>query len=485
MAPRYNPATNTWAKMPTSGLQNRFGHTAVWTGSEMIVWGGTKDSIYTFYNDGARYNPTTNTWTDLPESNLSARYKHIAVWTGTEMIIWGGTGGGNGMYGDGGRYNPSLNSWTILPSTPSYFFGRYNHTAIWTGSKMILWGGQDFNNRAYSDGIQYNPSNNTWGQLASPGLQGRIGSAAVWTGSEMIIWGGYGDSYYPDGARYDLSSKTWKMLPPVPDNFLFRTGYSVIWTGSKMILWGGNNGGDGLKDGVMYDPSTDTWTMMADAPADMVERFLHTAIWTGEEMVVWGGQAYENGSTVYYNDGARYNPATDTWTMLASVPSNIQGRFAHSAVWSGSGMLIWGGKRQYGTNFMDGAQYTPSTDTWEILPMNNLSSRSGYTTVWTGQEMIVWGGTMWGGTSGYCYNDGARYDPAIKVWEMLTAFPNGMSGRDGHVMVWTGSEVIVWGGACSYTTTTFYNDGARGKDYLANFIPIVQRRQELKGSYLL
>ena len=40
----------------------------------------------------------------------------------------------------GGRYNPSTNSWTPTSTTdaPS---GRYSHTAVWTGSEMIVWGG--------------------------------------------------------------------------------------------------------------------------------------------------------------------------------------------------------------------------------------------------------------------------------------------------------------------------------------------------------
>ena len=35
-------------------------HTAVWTGSEMIVWGGTGAN---YFNTGGRYNPNTDSWT--------------------------------------------------------------------------------------------------------------------------------------------------------------------------------------------------------------------------------------------------------------------------------------------------------------------------------------------------------------------------------------------------------------------------------------
>src|SRR5207249_3442542 len=88
---------DTWT--PTS-LTNapiaRSGHTAVWTGSEMIVWGGAG------MNTGGRYNPVTDSWTDTSTTNApSERSGHTAVWTGSEMIVWGGSPTLN----TGGRYN--------------------------------------------------------------------------------------------------------------------------------------------------------------------------------------------------------------------------------------------------------------------------------------------------------------------------------------------------------------------------------------------
>src|SRR5262249_1381372 len=77
---------------------------AVWTGSEMITWGGQDFASYV--KDGASYNPSTDTWTPLPAALApSARGEHGAIWTGDQMIVWGG----NDMvssFGTGGRYVP-------------------------------------------------------------------------------------------------------------------------------------------------------------------------------------------------------------------------------------------------------------------------------------------------------------------------------------------------------------------------------------------
>src|SRR5262245_65820413 len=93
----------------------------------MIVWGGSS-----FTNTGGRYNPSTDSWTATSITNApSARTDHTAVWTGREMIVWGGYYPG---VNTGGRYNPSTDSWTAtsLTNAPS---ARARHTAIWTGRR--------------------------------------------------------------------------------------------------------------------------------------------------------------------------------------------------------------------------------------------------------------------------------------------------------------------------------------------------------------
>src|SRR5581483_1579988 len=123
---------------------------AVWTGTEMIVWGATADTT------GGRSDPATNSWTATSDINApSVRGLHTAVWTGTEMIIWGGidlTGATN----TGGRYNPNMDSWaaTSVINAP---VGRQFHTAVWTGNEMIVWGGDTLNFTPFNSGGRYTP----------------------------------------------------------------------------------------------------------------------------------------------------------------------------------------------------------------------------------------------------------------------------------------------------------------------------------------
>ncbi len=57
------------------------------------------------------------------------------------MIVWGG-GSGSSLFNTGGRYDLVMDSW-VATSTTDAPSRRYNHTAVWTGSEMIVWGGTE------------------------------------------------------------------------------------------------------------------------------------------------------------------------------------------------------------------------------------------------------------------------------------------------------------------------------------------------------
>src|SRR5207247_7028183 len=84
---------DSWTPTTTVNAPSaRRGQSAVWTGSEMIIWGGFNQN-FTELNTGGRYNPATDSWTATSIVNVAnARWLHSTVWTGSEMIVWGGFG---------------------------------------------------------------------------------------------------------------------------------------------------------------------------------------------------------------------------------------------------------------------------------------------------------------------------------------------------------------------------------------------------------
>jgi N-acetylneuraminic acid mutarotase len=347
------PCTDdSWAPTcVTNAPDGRIYHSAVWTGTEMIVWGGQN---YPFVlNTGGRYNPGTDSWTATSTTNApSHRFKHTAVWTGTEMIVWGGTDFETDL-DTGGRYNPGTDSWTPTATRINPPSGREGHTAVWTGSQMIIWGGAYHGVGPpvyFNTGGRYDPSTNSWTATSTPSApSGRELHTAVWTGNEMIIWGGdsFG-SYLNTGGRYNPTTDTWAATSTsnAPASRSLHTG---VWTATEMIVWGGSNNGGYLNTGGRYNPGTDTWIATSTSNTPSARQF-HTAVWCGSEMIVWGG--FNN-----LNTGGRYNPTTDTWAATSTINSPT-GRWLHTAVWTASEMVVWGGYNN--TSLNTGGRYGPT-----------------------------------------------------------------------------------------------------------------------------
>jgi hypothetical protein len=94
----YDPATNTWRKLPAAPLQPPTGASGAWTGKELVVAGGG-NSRQTFFRDAAAYDPSVGTWRKQPQmprvlafgvpalSPLHGCAFPSAVWTCHQMIV--------------------------------------------------------------------------------------------------------------------------------------------------------------------------------------------------------------------------------------------------------------------------------------------------------------------------------------------------------------------------------------------------------------
>ncbi len=461
---RYNPATDSWtATSIGNGVpSDRVFHTAAWTGTEMIVWGGRRyDAGFFPLNTGGRYDPATNSWTatSIGAGVPSERYKHTAVWTDSEMIIWGGTDGSD--LNTGGRYDPATDSWTATSIGDGVPSGRKAHTAVWTGTEMIVWGGAD--GSALNTGGRYDPAADNWTATSiGAGVPSeRYEHTAIWTGTEMIVWGGeesYG-VYLNTGGRYDPTTNGWTATSIGENLPSERISHTAVWTGTEMIVWGGEESYEVyLNTGGRYDPVNDNWTATSIGAGVPSERYEHTAVWTGTELIIWGGQEYWTGKgSNYLINGGRYDPVNDNWTATFAGGDVPLARKYHTAVWTGAEMIVWGGLNgpagNWGLYLNTGGRYDPATNSWTATSTGDgvLSGRIYHSAVWTGTEMIVWGGAMikeitpW--TWEYVHlNSGGRYDPASDSWTATSTEDGVPTGRSSHTAVWTGTEMIVWGG---------------------------------------
>lgn len=355
-----------WAAMSPSALapSPREGAAAAWIGSGMFVWGGFDNAVDRA--DGAIYDPTLDTWKPVSDvAAPSARALAAAVWTGKYAVVFGGgPTGSDDALSSGGRYDPTSNAWLSM-AEPSPPVGRRLPIAVWTGSHVIVWGGEA-KGAPVAGGGRFDPDKNAW---------------------------------------LDIS----KMGAPSA-----RRGAAWAWTGSRLLLFGGEIDGMGsTSEGFAYDPAANKWSAMSSmgAPSPRYDAF---AVWMGDasgtgELLVWGGRNNNNGEL---DSGARYNPATDAWEPVApqGAPSERSAPAGRTGVagWTGLRALLAGGLDN-GDIERNGGAFDPAQDAWPapIPPWPSDADHERGVGLWTGRELILWSGRH----GGALVDSGERFMP--------------------------------------------------------------------------
>ncbi len=315
----FDTATSEWKKLAAAPIVARRDHTAVWTGSKMVIFGGLargadcKPSCV--LNDGAAYDPATDRWAPIAPAPLAGRNGHSAVYFQNRMVIWGGTIEGGKAVVDGASYDPETDAWTMLPPAP--LEPRVGFRTVASTHRMLVWGGSSGtgqDGKYFSDGAVYSVANNAWTPMARfPETKeggGRDNFSSVWTGEKMLVWGGFSRNAtcnpcsHSDGAAYDMVGDTWTLMSPGP--LAGRGAHRAVWAGDQMVVWGGFNTTE-LKDGATYDPKSDTWTALSGSP--LLPRQGQGMVMAGDRVVIWGGHGP-------HGEGVTANPNHEDGALL-------------------------------------------------------------------------------------------------------------------------------------------------------------------------
>jgi hypothetical protein len=250
----------------------REGAAQVWTGAELLVWGGsivdgTDDERPV--NDGIGYLARANAWDRIPPAPIAPRSYPASAWTGTELLVWGGWDGSwndgePGTLGDGAAYDPVAGRWRELPPAP---IDARAPLFAWTGNELIVWGTSFRTSDRPLDGAAYDPVSDTWRMIADGPIE-LTDATAVWTGKEMIVFGAalhggnHAETPTAIGAAYDALADTWRELPA---SGIDPNANSANWLDDQLIAW------DYSEHTSAYSPETDTWTALPGPPVDACE----------------------------------------------------------------------------------------------------------------------------------------------------------------------------------------------------------------------
>jgi hypothetical protein len=374
-------AAATWSTIPAGPLSARAEQSTLWTGSDMLIWGGQSLSTQVecpcethSLNDGSFYDPKSSQWTTMPPSPLSAREDAASVWTGHLALFWGGQTAStysSSPLSNGASYNPSTNRWELLPKSP--LTPRSGVTALWTGTVAIFIGGQGppsttpqstFNGTEI-DGATYNPTTRKWIRLPplpTKGLGTPYSITAAWTGRELITWSSFeltiptascgvqlpascGGLSRNDtlGAEWAPGQKSWRRLPSPPTS-VFTVNATSTWLNGRDVLTGGTACFGGMScpatltgAAQIFNPVGNTWQSSPSAPIfirpDLVES-------TGASLVLIDENS-EIGLSFNPGDAFVFDPTTNKVRALPPVPAGTIGP-SSSLVWTGHRLLMWG-----------------------------------------------------------------------------------------------------------------------------------------------
>lgn len=175
-------------------LGARGGHDVVWTGTEMIVWGGATGDRPPHLIDGAAFHPATSTWRMLSPAPFDRPQITRAVWAEAEMIVIGQDATV--------AYHPATDTWETIGE------GVFPGLTVWTGDRIATWNASGIH--------QFLPTQGHWTRLPDLGY----GSPERWRGALRVLEGRLyavgltGQTC--DGRRIaEWTGSIWRLLPDV------------------------------------------------------------------------------------------------------------------------------------------------------------------------------------------------------------------------------------------------------------------------------
>ncbi|MFC1605214.1 kelch repeat-containing protein [Planctomycetota bacterium] len=224
----------------------------------------------------------------------------------------------------------------------------------------------------------------------------------------------------------------WKQIDDIPTPRTCAT--SAVVNGKIYIIGGWTSEPDsiGISTVEEYNPATDTWTKKADMPTAR-DSSPSSAVVDGKIYVIGGGDPIN----WHLPTLEEYDLATDTWTQRTDMPTSRWG-LATCAVDGKIYAIGGGGDRGNWAGLKVVEQYDPLTDTW-------TRKASMPTGLWGLCANVVNGKiyAFGGRPERQAGSDTFEYDPTIDTWTRKASIPLGTSEMGSVVL---GEKIVVIGG---------------------------------------
>ena len=291
----------------------------------------------------------------------------------------------------------------------------------------------------------YNPAADTWTRL--PDMPVAITHAAsVIDGNNVIFAGGFvGDDPGPatrDVWMYNIRNKAWSKLPSLP---AARGGGGAGIVGTRLYFFGGGTRNASFQHDLDHGTNWELdlanlsagWKTRASMPTP--RNHLAYATVAGRVYAI-GGQILNRESSGNQSVVHAYNPATNTWSSVASLPRPLGHVHAGAIVHDGRIILTGGVSSGYVTQTAI-LSYDPSSNTWNHVRDLPVPRKSANVMIHNRQIIVAGGGNVSANSTVYR----ATWEP---VWLKMASMPVNMGEVAAGII---GGKMYVIGESSSST----------------------------------
>jgi N-acetylneuraminic acid mutarotase len=276
---------------------------------------------------------TASAWTNAATAP-SFRWESQSVTYNNKLYVFGGfTDRTLDATADCEVFNPATNTWSFLTDIP---VGALTHAGTALVGNTVYFVGGDIGTFTYgktktatTDVLTYNLDTNKWGTSTSLPVAISCGGL-VDINNVLYYYGGINSADNADlSTTYALNlSNTaagWVAKAPMPDarNHL---GYAEIngiaYAVGGQHLYAESTGNDSQVDA--YNPATNSWTQVASLPQTWSSFHVSTIV-INNKIVIVGGQTNGGYDGIYQNLIDEFNPATNRWSNVGTLPEANEG----------------------------------------------------------------------------------------------------------------------------------------------------------------
>jgi hypothetical protein len=231
----------------------------VWTGEQLIVWGGlsyatgtTFQPAVTSLDDGGVYDLASDTW--QPIASQGAPHGGLApfVWSGKELIVISkldGYGTPGQILFEGARFNPRANTWSPMSAPTLELADKFefaNLEVYWLGSVLAVFGVKVDHGIGRPALLLYEPESDSWSSGTLPSTQPSFTwQSATVVGDRLVVVTSGAGSADARGAYhsstvvmvFDEKTRAWTKLPEL----LNRSAPYVVALPHQVLVWGGRD----------------------------------------------------------------------------------------------------------------------------------------------------------------------------------------------------------------------------------------------------